>query len=74
MEYIEPLTKREREVLDLAGQGLSNQEIGETLGIKPVTVQNHLNSIYAKLGVTSRIQAALKEQILVYIGKLAGQR
>ena len=62
------------EVLDLASQGYTNKEIAKALGIKPVTVQNHLNSIYAKLGVTSRIQAALKEQLLVYIGQVAVQR
>ena len=51
------LTQREREVMGLLVQGLSNKEIGHRLGIEVVTVALHLRSIYRKLSVTSRTQA-----------------
>jgi len=51
------LTQREREVVGLLVQGLSNKEIGHRLGIEVVTVALHLRSVYRKLGVTSRTQA-----------------
>jgi len=51
------LTQREREVMGLLVQGLSNKEIGHRLGIEVVTVALHLRSVYRKLGVTSRTQA-----------------
>ncbi|WP_169807535.1 ATP-binding protein [Herbidospora mongoliensis] len=48
------LTSREREVADLAGEGLKTKDIAERLRISPRTVDVHLNRIYAKLGVSSR--------------------
>ena len=51
------LSPREREVVGLLVQGLSNKEIGHRLGIEVVTVALHLRSVYRKLGVTSRTQA-----------------
>ena len=51
------LTKREDEVLDLLGHGLTNAEIGERLYISPKTVEHHVGRILAKLGVRSRAQA-----------------
>jgi DNA-binding NarL/FixJ family response regulator len=51
------LTQREREVMGLLVQGLSNKAIGHRLGIEVVTVALHLRSIYRKLGVASRTQA-----------------
>ena len=51
------LTQREREVMGLLVQGLSNKEIGHRLGIEVVTVALHLRSTYRKLGVASRTQA-----------------
>jgi len=53
-----PLTPRETEVLGLVGQGLNNQQIADHLYISPHTVQNHLGSLYAKLGVDSRVKLA----------------
>jgi len=51
------LTQREREVIGLLAQGLSNKEIGQRLKIEVVTVALHLRSIYRKFGVSSRTQA-----------------
>ena len=52
------LTRREREVAGLAAAGASSKEIAARLHISARTVENHLQSIYAKLGVTSREQLA----------------
>jgi DNA-binding NarL/FixJ family response regulator len=52
------LTPREEEVLDLIGDGLSNQEIAERLVIEVGTVKNHVHSILKKLDVNSRHDAA----------------
>ena len=54
-----PLTPREQEVLALLAQGLNNPSIAARLFISKDTVQHHLTSIYAKLGVTSRYHAIL---------------
>ncbi|WKX69173.1 response regulator transcription factor [Streptomyces sp. XD-27] len=53
------LTGREREVLAMLGEGLSNLEIGERLGIGVGTVKTHVRSILEKTGSSSRVQAAL---------------
>ena len=53
----EPLTTREREVLDLLGHGLSNRLIGRELHISEHTVKFHISSLYAKLGVNNRAEA-----------------
>jgi DNA-binding CsgD family transcriptional regulator len=50
----EPLTPREREVASLAAQGLSSNEIARRLYLSPRTVNNHLQSTYAKLGIRGR--------------------
>ena len=54
------LSAREREVLTLLAEGLSNAEIGRALFISPITVRNHVSSIFAKLQVTNRRQAMLR--------------
>ncbi|MGA4950723.1 response regulator [Streptomyces lydicamycinicus] len=53
------LTDREREVLVMLGEGLSNLEIGTRLGIGVGTVKTHVGSILGKTGCGSRVQAAL---------------
>ncbi len=54
---IEPLTVREIEILELVGQGLSNDDIGESLFISQGTVKWHISNIFGKLGVTKRTKA-----------------
>jgi DNA-binding NarL/FixJ family response regulator len=56
-EPAEPLTAREREVLELLGHGLSNKMIARDLGISEHTVKFHVSSIYAKLGAENRAEA-----------------
>ena len=52
------LTPREREILDLIGQGLTNQQIADLLVIEVGTVKNHVHSILQKLDASSRHEAA----------------
>ena len=56
-EYPAGLTAREVEVLKLAARGLTNAQIAQELFLSPRTVHTHLNSIYHKLGVSSRTAA-----------------
>lgn len=51
------LTERERNVLELVGEGLSNREIGERLFLAEKTVKNYVTSVLAKLGMERRTQA-----------------
>jgi two-component system, NarL family, response regulator DegU len=53
------ITPRELEVLCLVVEGKTNQEIGYELGISEKTVEKHLESIFEKLGVSSRVEAAV---------------
>jgi DNA-binding CsgD family transcriptional regulator len=54
------LTARQAEVLQLVGAGLTNAEIGDQLFISPKTVEHHVSAILAKLGVSTRSEAALR--------------
>jgi DNA-binding NarL/FixJ family response regulator len=58
-EVVTPLTKREREILQLVADGCSTAEIARSLFISAKTVKNHLASIYAKLDARDRTQAVL---------------
>lgn len=54
-----PLTEREREVLGVLGEGLTNKEIAARLFISENTVKNHVHNLLEKLGLHSRTEAAL---------------
>lgn len=56
---VEPLTERERDVLRLVGQGMSNKEIAAALFITERTARTYVSNILGKLGLASRTQAAL---------------
>jgi two-component system nitrate/nitrite response regulator NarL len=53
------LTAREREVIDLIGQGLKNRAIADRMCISEATVRHHLTSIFAKLGVLDRVELVI---------------
>jgi LuxR family maltose regulon positive regulatory protein len=55
--FVEPLSERELEVLQLMAQGLTNKEIASRLYLAPSTVKVHTRNIYGKLGVHNRTQA-----------------
>ena len=62
-----PLTQREREVLRLLADGMSNEMMGAELFISPQTVRTHVQKAMEKLGATTRVQAvaiALRESII----------
>jgi DNA-binding NarL/FixJ family response regulator len=56
---ITPLTERELDILRLVAQGLDNSDIGHQLGLSEKTIRNRLTTIFEKLHVNNRIQAAL---------------
>lgn len=58
LQPVESLTDREVEILALIDSGLSNKEIAERLSLTVNTVKTHIKSIYGKLGVSGRVQAA----------------
>ena len=60
----EALTEREREVLQLVVDGLTNQEIADRLVISLGTVKRHISNIYGKMGVSHRTQAVAQAQAL----------
>ncbi len=61
---MENFTEREREVLFLLLRGLNNKEISKKLFISNHTTKAHVASIYKKLGVSNRVQAAIKSMKL----------
>jgi LuxR family maltose regulon positive regulatory protein len=60
----ESLSTREREIVGLISQGLSNKEIARSLGIAPETVKSHVKSIFVKLEVDKRAHAVSRAQAL----------
>ena len=60
------LSKQERQILELIGQGLTNRQIGERLGLAEKTVKNYVSHLLAKLGMERRTQAA------ALVARLAG--
>lgn len=65
---LDRLSPREREILELIGEGLTNREIAGRLFLAEKTVKNRVSSILSKLGVGRRVQAAL------VAGRLRGYR
>ena len=63
-ELVEPLSKREIEVLQLIAEGLTNQEIATRLYLSLHTVKVHARNIYGKLGVKNRTHAVTKGKAL----------
>jgi two-component system nitrate/nitrite response regulator NarL len=57
---VAPLTPREREVLQLAADGVSESSIAKRLMVSPGTVTTHLTNIYEKLGVDDRAGAVAR--------------
>jgi len=62
--FIEPLSQRELEVLELIAQGLSNDEIGKQLFLALDTVKGHNRKIFDKLGVQRRTEAVARAREL----------
>ncbi|WP_261718952.1 response regulator transcription factor [Streptomyces sp. FZ201] len=55
---LDALTDQERRILDLIGEGLTNRQIGEELGLAEKTIKNYVSGLLAKLGMRRRSQAA----------------
>ncbi|RMH87481.1 MAG: hypothetical protein D6681_15050 [Calditrichaeota bacterium] len=62
--FVEPLTEREQEILQLLAAGLSNDEIAERLVIARSTLKTHLKNIYGKLDAHSRLEAVARAKEL----------
>jgi LuxR family maltose regulon positive regulatory protein len=63
-EWVEPLSERELEVLELIAQGLTNWEIASRLFLSLNTVKAHNRNIYGKLGARNRTQAVVRARAL----------
>ncbi|MFJ1705354.1 response regulator [Kitasatospora sp. NPDC088346] len=57
-ERLAQLTKQERRILDLIGEGMTNRQIGNELHLAEKTVKNYVSSLLAKMGMERRTQAA----------------
>ena len=60
----ESITDRQREVVEMIAQGLSNEELGHALGISARTVKAHCDALRQKLGVTKRRHIPLAYRLL----------
>ena len=62
--WVEPLSDREIDVLQLLAEGLTNQEIAQKLYVSLNTVKAHTRNIFGKIGVNNRTQAVVKARTL----------
>jgi two-component system response regulator DevR len=67
-ERLSGLTRQERNILDLIGEGMTNRQIGNELHLAEKTVKNYVSSMLAKLGMERRTQAA------AYVAKLHAEQ
>jgi DNA-binding CsgD family transcriptional regulator len=65
LRAVSALTPRQRELVELVGQGLTNYQIARRLGIAEGTVRAHLNQIYSRLRVSSRTAAVTRSLVAV---------
>jgi two-component system nitrate/nitrite response regulator NarP len=56
--WLEALSPRHREVLELLAEGLRNDEIATRLGLSPNTVKFHVRELYLRIGVRNRVEAS----------------
>lgn len=66
----QPLTNREREVIDWVARGKTDRDVGAVLGISARTVQKHLEHVFVKLGVETRTAAVVRSGVLRF-GRVA---
>ena len=66
---VEPLTRREREVLALLAEGLTSPEIAERLTLATSSVKSHLQHVYGKLGASSKREAVARARELGLLPK-----
>lgn len=59
-DRLAPLSAREREIAEAVARGLTNSEIAQELFLSVTTVKTHVASIFAKLGVTNRVQVTIR--------------
>jgi len=62
--FVDPLSERELEVLQLLAEGISPAEVAKKLYLSPFTLKAHTQNIYSKLSVHSRIEAINKAREL----------
>jgi DNA-binding CsgD family transcriptional regulator len=68
------LSPRQKRVIELVAEGLTNRDVAEQLGISPGVVRNHLYRIYDKVGISNRVELALWYEARVHEGKLPPRR
>src|SRR4051794_1001620 len=71
---IKAMSPRERDVLVLIGQGLSNADIGRQLHLSTATVKDHVSAVLLRLGVTNRVQAAVVAREVGVLVPTEGER